>query len=168
MNYTQREILGWGLITIPLVYFFFLLFQHYHGGVPSHHFLADATKPEISNWYGLIVLSILSLLTWKQKSKKVIGKSEVLEFIFAFLYGLILYFTFIFDQSMITKFLFFGLFFVGIIYPLFKIQIYFGIVLGMTYGFGAVLPAFMIGIIIVLSNIIRMISSKIKGSLFRN
>ena len=38
-----------------------LTWNHYHGGVPSHHILAREDLPEFSNWWGML---LLPLLTW--------------------------------------------------------------------------------------------------------
>ena len=38
-----------------------LAWNYYHGGVPSHHILAKKDLPSISNWWGGL---LLPLLTW--------------------------------------------------------------------------------------------------------
>lgn len=43
-----------------------LIWNHFHGGVPSHHVLADANLPLISNCWGIIVIPLLTVfLTYR-------------------------------------------------------------------------------------------------------
>ena len=47
------------LVTVAI--WALLAWDHFHGGVPSHHILAREDLPEISNWWGGV---LLPLLTW--------------------------------------------------------------------------------------------------------
>jgi hypothetical protein len=147
---TSRQIAN-GLIILVFIYSLFLIYQHFNGGVPSHHFMANKAYPEISNWYGLLIISLLSYTTYAYFNKNEFSKNSLLESVAAFLYGLTIFFCFNSDYSAVTKIMFLGLFFIGLLYPIYRIHIYFGIVLGMTYGFGAILPAIMIGFAALLS-----------------
>lgn len=46
------------IITIAI--WSLLIWEHYHGGVPSHHILAREDLPEFSNWWGGLLLPLLS------------------------------------------------------------------------------------------------------------
>ena len=48
-----------GIVTIAI--WSLLAWNHYHGGVPSHHILHREDLPAISNWWGGL---LLPLLTW--------------------------------------------------------------------------------------------------------
>ncbi|MFZ4477382.1 MAG: hypothetical protein ACOYPR_19455, partial [Saprospiraceae bacterium] len=59
-NTTLPKILITAIVTI--VIFGLLFWQHLHGGVPSHHILQRADLPEISNWWGGLLLPVLTWL----------------------------------------------------------------------------------------------------------
>lgn len=140
-----------GLLILFISYTLFLIYQHFNGGVPSHHFMANEAYPEISNWYGVIVIALFAFFTCQHFNKNEFTKKTLLESIVAFLYGIGIFICFNHDYSEVTKIMFLGLFVIGLLYPIYRIHIYFGIVIGMTYGFGAILPAVMIGLAVVLS-----------------
>ena len=48
------------IITLSIL--LLLTWQHFHGGVPSHHILQQKDLPEISNWWGALFLPIISWL----------------------------------------------------------------------------------------------------------
>jgi hypothetical protein len=143
--------IGFILAILPSVYGLYLLYLQLNGGVPSHHFLANESYPKISNWYGLLVISILSFITYEKYKTTPFLKKELVESIIAILYGLLIYLCFKNHIKFDSSFLFIGIFIIGIIYPIYRIHIYFGVILGMTYGFGALLPAVMIGLAVLLS-----------------
>ena len=47
-----------GLLTAGI--WTLLIWNHFHGGVPSHHLFQQEHLPEISNWWGGLLLPILS------------------------------------------------------------------------------------------------------------
>ena len=53
-------------ITVTILIFALLIWQHFHGGVPSHHILHQADLPSISNWWGGLLLPVL---TWVLSDK---------------------------------------------------------------------------------------------------
>jgi hypothetical protein len=163
--YQKNRLLTYSLISIVVFYFCFLVYQHFNDGVPSHHFLANEEYPEISNWYGIIVVCLFSSITLYTFRAKDFSLKNAVEAIIAFLYGLILFLSYSAELSAMTKSMFFGLFIIGLMYPIYRIHIYFGILLGMSYGFGAVLPTIMIGIAALLSWIIHFLILKVKQNL---
>ncbi len=46
------KIIGTTVITLSMLVL--LTWQHFHGGVPSHHILQQKDLPEISNWWGAL------------------------------------------------------------------------------------------------------------------
>ena len=48
-------------ITVAIAIGSLLVWQHSQGGVPSHSFLARNDMPLISNWWGALILPVL---TW--------------------------------------------------------------------------------------------------------
>jgi hypothetical protein len=143
--------LGFFLTILPFLYGLYYYIFNLMEVCLRITFLADESYPKISNWYGLLIISILSFITYKKFKTTPFLKKELLESIIAILYGLLIYLCFKNYLKFDPSYLFIGIFIIGIIYPIYRIHIYFGVILGMTYGFGAVLPAVMIVLAILLS-----------------
>lgn len=129
-----------------------LLWNHFHGGVPSHHILAREDLPEISNWWGGILLPLLTLfLSYRveirlEKSlglnsvKTKIPESVNFGFVAALLYGITLATFFSFGNEEVPGYLLIGIFGISLFYPTYRAECLLGFVIGMTFTFGAVLP----------------------------
>ncbi|TVR76333.1 MAG: hypothetical protein EA409_13645 [Saprospirales bacterium] len=65
--------------VIALFIFSILLWDHFHGGVQSHHILDQEELPAISNWWGGLLLPVLSWILLgrieKRLSKKAASQS---------------------------------------------------------------------------------------------
>ena len=135
------------LITIAI--WSLLAWYHYHGGVPSHHILAREDLPEISNWWGGL---LLPLLTWfllyrvqkrldSQTNKNSEFFKEVLfGFLAALLFGALLSIFFTLRYSEIPGYMLIGLLILAFFLPIYRAECLLGFVIGMTYTFGAILP----------------------------
>jgi hypothetical protein len=134
------------IITIAI--WSILLWDHFHGGVPSHHLLQRSDMPAISNWWGGITIP---LLTWfllyriQQRTKKNDRDSKLLKnIIYAFAgalcYGILLSVFFTFGLSEIPFYMLIGLLVIALFFPIYRAECFLGFVLGMTYTFGGVLP----------------------------
>lgn len=135
-------ILIWGL----------LLWNHHNGGVPSHHILADKDLPEISNWWGGLLLPLLScFLLYRIKKRVVINKDQTLlkanipvniiyGFLAALIFGILLSVFFTLGYSEISGCMLIGVFVLALFFPIYKSECILGFVIGMTFTFGAVLP----------------------------
>ena len=135
-------ILIWGL----------LLWTHHHGGVPSHHILADKDLPEISNWWGGLLLPILTFfLLYRIKKRVLINKDQKLQkanipayvmygFLTALVYGILLSVFFTLNYPDISGYMFIGIFILALFFPIYRAEYVLGFVIGMTYTFGGVLP----------------------------
>ena len=120
-----------------------LIYQHFHGGVPSHHLLQRSDLPSVSNWWGGI---LLPCLTWflvgrinrregTTNSNAVIGC-----FVGALVYGIALSVSFVNGYEQILSLMGPGLLVVALFFPIYMAQYFLGFVIGMTYTFGAILP----------------------------
>jgi hypothetical protein len=58
-SFFKVRVVATGLIALAIG--LLLTWNYYHGGIPSHHILADKTLPKISNLWGAL---LLPLLTW--------------------------------------------------------------------------------------------------------
>lgn len=129
-----------------------LLWDHFHGGVPSHHILANKDLPSISNWWGGF---LVPLLTWlllyriqvridhqKQVPAEVLAllKKVLYGFIGSLLFGILLSIFFSFGYSDICGYMILTLLPVGLCFPIYRAECLLGFVIGMTYTFGAILP----------------------------
>jgi hypothetical protein len=138
------------IVTITI--WLLLSWNHYHGGVPSHHILARKDLPEISNWWGALLLPLLTLFLFYRMEKRVTEEnndaSQVIPFprsvIYGFIGGLIFGITlstfFTFGNTEIPGYMLMGLLLLSLFLPIYRAECLLGFVIGMTYTFGAVLP----------------------------
>ena len=129
-----------------------LAWEHFHGGVPSHHILAREDLPEISNWWGAILLPFLALFlsfrTEKRITKKHSSQTPVTKipssvpfgFFGAMFYGITLASFFAFGNTEMPGYMLIGTFVISFIFPIYRAECILGFVIGMAYTFGAVLP----------------------------
>lgn len=138
------------IVTIAI--WMLLTWNHFHGGVPSHHILADKNLPAISNWWGAVLLPLLTWLLLFQIQKgafhnrdgaaelPTILRWKLLGFLGALLFGVALATCFSFGYADFCGYLVLGLFPLALFLPIYKAQFLLGFVLGMTFTFGAVIP----------------------------
>lgn len=154
MNSTSFKKIGFIVLTLISVSIWALLFwQHYHGGVPSHSFMARKDMPPISNWWGALLLPLLTYFTLFRIEKRIfIVENKILQpeqlqsilllFIGGFIYTGLMSYCFVTDKTDLNGLLFQGLFLLAFILPIYRVEFYLGFVIGMTYTFGAILPTF--------------------------
>ena len=129
-----------------------LAWNHFHGGVPSHHILAREDLPEISNWWGGILLPVLTWFLLFRLQRRVFGNRageskvskfpvySIYGFIGALFFGIVLSAFFTFDYTDIPGYMLMGLFLLALFVPIYRAECILGFVIGMTFTFGAVLP----------------------------
>jgi hypothetical protein len=123
-----------------------LAWQHFHGGVPAHHLLADPDMPRVSNaWGGLL----LPALTWGllglsrhrlTKSETADLKTVVAGLAGGIAFGLALSTSFVTGHESVSGYLFYGLLPLALLLPVYRPECLLGFVLGMSTALGAVLP----------------------------
>ena len=124
-----------------------LAWEYLHGGVATHHLLNRADMPAISNWWGLVVLPGLAWHLIGRMQARETSRSHarialpiVLRLLAAFVYGAGLSTAFAFGYEAVTSTMFFGMFALAVVLPIYRAEYFLGFVLGMTMVFGAVLP----------------------------
>ncbi len=140
-----------GIVTVGI--WSLLVWNHYHGGVPSHHILQRGDLPAISNWWGGILLPLLTLFIAYRIEKRLIRNSNddesnrlvfpikhVYRFLFALSFGILLSLFITLDYSDLSGYMMYGLLLLALFYPIYRAECYLGFVIGMTYTIGAVLP----------------------------
>jgi hypothetical protein len=118
--------------------------EHTHGGVAAHHVLNRADLPAISNWWGLLLIPVLTWFLVGQVLRRAAQQpganaGMLAGFVGALAYGAALAFAFS-TNSPVVSFIFLGLFAVSLLVRTYRAQYVLGFVLGMTLTFGAVLP----------------------------
>lgn len=146
-----------GLLTVGI--WTLLIWDHFHGGVPSHHLLHQENLPKISNWWGGLLLPVLSwYLTYRiqirlarnsiDNSKPLyLPKKYLFRFLLALSFGILQSIFFILDYIDLISYLFYGLFLSALFFPIYRAECFLGFVIGMAYGFGIVLPT-LVGIVL--------------------
>lgn len=139
-----------GILTIAI--WSLLTWNHYHGGVPSHHILAREDLPEISNWWGGLLIPLLTWFLLYRIQKRLINNNDeksqaatfpiniLYGFVGALFFGILLSAFFTFGYSEIPGYMLIGVFILALFFPIYRAECILGFVIGMTVTFGAVLP----------------------------
>jgi hypothetical protein len=129
-----------------------LLWEYFNGGVVAHHLLNRSDLPAISNWWGMLVLPVLTwFLTGRSQARIRLQaggngaladfpSSMVVGFVAALLFGIGLAVSFTYNYEDIAAFLLLGMVLLAFLLPVYRAECVLGFVLGMTFTFGAVLP----------------------------
>ena len=145
-----------------------LCWEHFHGGVRIHHFLARSDMPAMSNWWGLLVLPVLAWFATGRLQKRIARNSDghdaastfsvnvVAGFAGTMLFGILLSVSFTRGDETITAYLFEGILLLALLLPAYRAECVLGFVLGMTFTFGVVLPAIVGSIIATLSAVVHL------------
>lgn len=148
--------------AITLAIWTLLLWLHYHGGVPSHHILANKDLPKISNWWGGLLLPLLTCILlyriWQVNFRPVSNSTErsglllpvLYRFLFSLLFGILLSIFYTFGYEDIPRYMILALLVLALFIPIYKAECLLGFVIGMTFTFGAVLPT---GIGVILASV---------------
>ncbi len=98
MNQTAFKKIGVAIVaSVTVGIWVLLIWEHYHGGVPSHSFMARADMPSISNWWGGLLLPLLAYFSIYRIQKrlglmdegKVISLQQLRPVLFLFIGGLL-------------------------------------------------------------------------------
>jgi hypothetical protein len=129
-----------------------LIWDHYHGGVPSHHFFANKDLPAISNWWGGLLLPVLTAWLLFRIQKRVFLpknddqeiRKQLQQVIYGcgggLLLGLLISFFFNLGNDDVPGYLILSLFPLALLLPIYRAECLLSFVLAMTYTFGGVLP----------------------------
>lgn len=147
--FTKTRLVATGIITALILSL--LLWEHFHGGVASHHILQRGDLPQFSNWLGAI---LLPALTWfllgsihrrisKQIPENESNSSETRIFVLfgiGLLFGVAIAISFANQFEFFLENVFYIFFILSLIFPIFYAEFILGFIFGMTYTFGAVIP----------------------------
>lgn len=147
---SQTRLLLTALVS--LAEFGILAWEHFHGGVISHHILNRSDLPEISNWWGALLLPALAWFLIGRAQRRVsflyeehgtstkFPASVLAGFGGALLFSALLALSFTSGHENISSFMFQGMILLAVLLPVYRAECVLGFVLGMTFTFGAILP----------------------------
>jgi fructose-specific phosphotransferase system IIC component len=166
MQSTTNEILSFknrifftGILTLLIGSW--LAWDYYHGGVPVHHLLHRGDLPGFSNWWGALLLPVLSwfLLYRIQKRDKLQEKERnnkstaFYGFIGALFTGIFFSILFSYGFENVLGYFMLVLLSIGLFLPTYRSEYLLGFILGITYVFGSVLPT-IIGSVLALAGLL--------------
>ena len=148
-----------------------LAWEHFHGGIASHHFLNRADMPAVSNGWGLLLLPAISWFLGGIALRRSIataaaatinapgGQAEAaglargvfVGFFAELRFGASRAATFSLGYQDVTSILFFGMLLLALVFRVYRAECVLGFVLGMTFTFGAILPALVASVTAVIS-----------------
>jgi hypothetical protein len=147
-----------GIVSIAI--WSLLTWDYYHGGVPSHHILHREDLPSFSNWWAGLLLPLLTWFLLYRVQKRIGSNKEknsqllnipiniIYGFISALLFGIVLSIFFSLGSEEVPFYMMMGLFAAALFFPIYRSECFLGLVIGMTFTFGGVLP---IGIVSILA-----------------
>jgi hypothetical protein len=130
-----------------------LLWELQQGGILSHHLLARADLPAVSNAWGLLVLPALA--AWAGGRWQGRRLPWLLGFALPLLLGATLSLGFASNLGALTEGVFMLTLLLALLLPAHRAEVLLGFVLGMSWTFGAVLPLLVGSVIALLSWLLR-------------
>ncbi len=148
--------------SITLLILSVLTWDFFHGGVPSHHLLANENLPEISNWWGVITLPFVSFFLLTRMKKRISGEATyqnlkklfLFPFLFSLLYAILLAVSFSTGNTEISSLLFKSIPLIALFFPIYYAEYVLGFIIGLTYTFGGVLPIIIGGVMAIFSYVV--------------
>jgi hypothetical protein len=143
-------------VTAPVTLYVWalLLWDYTHKGVPVHHFMARSDIPGFSNWWGGL---LIPLLTWflmyrlRQRLNNAgtdqLPRPVIYAFLGALVYAVTLCVFFSLGIEDVPFYMLISLFALSLFFPIYRAEFFLGLVLGMTYTFGGVLPVFIVSVL---------------------
>lgn len=149
--FASRRVLLTAIVAVLAM--LHLLWEHFHGGVASHHLLNRADLPSISNYWGLLLLPLMTWFVIGRVDRRLTAKGGqgvgqvnamrrvVVAFLLSMLAGVSLSFAFMHGFEDMAFYTLLGVLFAGLILPVYRAECILGFVIGMTFTFGAILPS---------------------------
>lgn len=153
-NSAKTKVFITGIVT---VFIFCLLFwEHFHGGVASHHILHQQNLPAISNWWSGLLLPILTWILISRSEKRLRMQSAYLQqsgnlkskllglFMIGLVLGVLIATSFTNEYNLFLDNILYIILMLSLIVPIYYAEFMLGFILGMTYTFGTILPTIFI------------------------
>jgi hypothetical protein len=128
-----------------------LAWQYTHGGVIAHHLLARADLPSVSNWWNVLVLPALTYLAVARVEQRAaasehaatrrrIRHAAIRWGLGPFMLGGTLALGFLLGAEHFTLVVFLCLFAGAVLFPVARAECALGLLLGMAWTFGTIIP----------------------------
>ena len=132
-------------VLVTLAIWSLLIWQHFYAGVPAHHLFQNPALPRMSNWFGGLLLPVLTWVLLGLSRRRVLATDSGLEPVIiglaaGLVFGVGMSVTFFGGYQSITSYLFFSLLPLALFLPVYRPECLLGFILGMSTAFGAVLP----------------------------
>ncbi|MEX0312855.1 MAG: hypothetical protein AB3N18_01660 [Allomuricauda sp.] len=156
----------------------FILWEHFNGGVITHHLLAREDMPGISNLWGLLTIPLLSWLTVsliqrRRDKKRKLGldlgnfETQVLKhFLAALVFGIIASLLWEFNLEDYLQYYILLPVLIALFRPVHFPECFLGFVIGMLFTFGGILPMIIGVVLLVLCFLANIIIRVLKNLLF--
>lgn len=148
------------LISVVIIFVLcHLCWEHFNGGVLSHHLLNRSDFPAISNWWEIAILPFLVWFATTRIKKRITFQSNasspggkipngiLIGFFGMLLVSLLQSVAFQSGYGNITKYMALTVLLIGLFLPIYRAECILGYVLGAAFTFGPVIP--IIGILII-------------------
>jgi hypothetical protein len=147
---------------VALAIWSLLTWNHYHGGVPSHHLLAREDLPSFSNWWGGLLVPLLAWFLSYRVQKRIYhgaekNSKEVNGFFGALLFGIVISIFFTFGNEDMPSYMMMGLLALALFFRIYRAECFLGFVISMTFIFGGVLPIIIGSILALLGVVLYLI-----------
>jgi hypothetical protein len=159
----------YSILIITVAIWSLLAWDYFHGGVPSHHLLARKDLPSISNWWGGLLVPIVSWFLLHRIQKRISINREsssqpltahiavLYGFIGALLFAAVLSIFFTTGNTVVPSYMLRGLLLTALFLPIYRAECFLGFIIGMTYTFGGVLPVLVGSVLVALSAILYLL-----------
>ena len=152
----------YAFVLFTLYGWLLIAWDYFHGGVPTHYLLHDKDMPGISNWWGLILIPLISFISLvrigqrQNRNPQESNKKVAIRFSLAVAFSITLSILF-FQSSDVGDYLMLAVFLLSFWFPLYKTEFYLGFFMGSIFTFGAFIPGLagliLIGIYFVLNTL---------------
>lgn len=158
----SRWILPGAVIVGMTAALIHLGWEYSHGGIQRHHLLNDASLPAISNAWGLLVLPLLGVLAGWEVSRRTRAHARawwpaVAGLLGALAAGIALSVAFVTQGEPAATQVMLGVLMASVLFPTYRAEYLFGFVIGMTAVFGAILPALVACVPMLISAVSRQV-----------
>ena len=134
--------------------------EHLHGGILTHHFLRSGALPGLHNAWGLLLLPALAWWAGWRIEKRLAGGSPpgevIVRGLMALLAGLALSAAFSAGLEGLSAAVFLGMLVLSLLLPVCRAECWLGLVLGMSFTFGAVIPTLLGAVLTGLSALLHL------------
>ncbi len=134
----------------------FIMWEYINGGVLTHHLLADPSMPGLSNWWGLLSIPVVTfiLLSWRDRNRdRETSLMNGAQFFLAIAYGVIMCILWRTGNDAYMPYLLVLPILISIWKPVHSISAFLGLLFGLMYAFGGILPI-MLGIVLTAASFI--------------